>query len=151
MVWRNVPAFHSSKVKSLQKMPKGLMRDSGLTHYLQGIDTLEKLDASPLVGQNFESFVIEELLRGVQASESVRWDYSYYRTRAGAEIDLILEGDFGLLPIEIKYGTSTRLKQLTALQRFIHDHQLPYGVVINNAERVEMLSKNIIQIPSTLL
>lgn len=151
MIWRNIPAFHNSKVKSLQKMPKGLMRDSGLINYLQGIDTLEKMDSSPLVGQNFESFITEEILRGVQASETVRWEYSYYRTRAGAEIDLILDGDFGLLPIEIKYGSSTRLKNLRSLQHFINEHQLPYGIVINNSEKVEMLSDNIIQIPATLI
>lgn len=151
MVWRNIPAFHHSKVKSIQKMPKGIMRDSGLTHYLQGIDTPEKLDSSPLVGHSFESFIIEEILRGIQTTTVTRWEYSYYRTKSGVEIDLILSGEFGLLPIEIKYGTNTRLKQLSSLQRFIKDHNLPYGAVINNSDKVEMLSEKIIQIPSILI
>lgn len=151
MVWRNIPAFHHSNVKSLTKMPKGIMRDSGLLHYLQNIDSIEKLETAPGVGHHYESFIIEELIRGLQCSAVVRWDYSYYRTRAGAEIDLILEGEFGLLPIEIKYGSSTRLRQLTTLQRFIKEHQLPFGMVINNSEKVEMLSDTIVQVPATLV
>jgi len=151
MFWRSIPAFHSSKIKSVQKMPKGILRDSGLLAYLQGIDTMEQLDNSPLVGQSFESFVTEEILRGIQAAKTVRWDYSYYRTRSGVEVDLVLSGEFGLLPVEIKYGTSTRLKTLTSLQGFIRDYDLPYGIVINNSERVERLSDKIFQIPSTLI
>jgi len=151
MVWRNIPIFHHSNVKSLTKMPKGILRDTGILHYLQNIDTVEKLDSSPGVGHNYESFIIEEIIRGLQSSDAIHWNYSYYRTRAGAEIDLILNGEFGLLPIEIKYGSSTRIKQLTALQRFIKEHQLPFGIVINNSEKVEMLSETIVQVPSILV
>ena len=148
MIWRNIHSFVQSKVKSIQKMPKGIMRDCGLIHYLQGLDTMEKLHNSPLVGQNFESFIIEEIIRGVQSSAAVRWDYNYYRTKSGAEVDLILHGEFGTLPIEIKYGATTRPNQLNSLKRFISDNELPYGIVINNAEKIEMITGKIIQIPS---
>ena len=132
-------------------MPKGIFRDSGLNNYMQGLSSFDKLNNSPLVGQNFESFIIEEIIRGVQASQAVRWDYSYYRTKAGSEVDLILSGEFGLLPIEIKYGTDTRRKQLSGLQKFINDHQLPYGIVINNSDTISLISDNIIQIPSVFI
>lgn len=151
MVWRNIPSFERSKVKSMIKMPKGIFRDSGLNNYLQHLTSIERLNNSPLVGQNFESFVIEEIIRGVQATQATHWDYSYFRTKSGSEVDLILSGEFGVLPIEIKYGTSTRLKQLTGLQKFIKDHQLPYGIVINNAEKVSLISEKIIQIPATYI
>jgi uncharacterized protein len=100
-----------------------------------------------LVGQNFESAVIEEILQGMEASPLTNWNYYYYRTRNGAEVDLILEGRFGTLPIEIKFGTSTKMKQLSSLNRFIKDNNLPLGVVINNSDEVRMLSDRIIQIP----
>jgi len=112
------------------------------------MNSFDKLNNSPFVGQNFESFIIEELIRGVQASQVVRWDYSYYRTKAGSEVDLILSGEFGLLPIEIKFGTDARKKHLTGLQKFINDHQLPYGIVINNSDKISLISEKIIQIPS---
>ena len=102
---------------------------------------------SPTVGQNFESFVIEEIIKGLEASMVHKWDYYYYRTRNGAEIDLVLEGNFGLLPIEIKLGVTTKLKQLTSLNNFIKEHELPFGIVINNAQEIKMLNGNIIQLP----
>ena len=151
MIWRNIPSFDRSKVKSIIKMPKGIFRDSGLNNYLQNLTTFEKLNNSPLVGQNFESFIIEEIIRGVQASQATQWDYSYFRTKSGSEVDLIISGEFGLLPIEIKYGTNTRRKQLIGLQKFINDHELPYGIVVNNSEKVSLISDNIVQIPSVFI
>ena len=151
MIWRNIPSYERSKIKSMIKMPKGIFRDSGLNNYLQGLTTFEKLHNSPLVGQNFESFIIEEVIRGVQASQATRWDYSYFRTKSGSEVDFILSGEFGVLPVEIKYGTDTRRKQLIGLQKFIKDNKLPYGIVINNSEKIALISENIIQIPSVFI
>jgi predicted AAA+ superfamily ATPase len=132
-------------------MPKGIIRDSGINHYLLGVDNREKLLRTPQLGQNFEAFIIEEIIKGIQASKATRWDYYYFRTRNGAEVDLVLEGSFGVLPIEIKFGTHTRLKQLTSLQQFIQKQQLPFGVVINNSNEIRLLSKEIIQIPAGCL
>ena len=59
--------------------------------------------------------MIEEIIKGIQGTDVTRWDYHYFRTRNGAEIVLILEGSFCLLPIEIQFGQNTNLKQLTSL------------------------------------
>ena len=75
----------------------------------------------------------------------------HLRTRAGGEIDLIIKGSFGTLPIEIKYGSHTSPNKVKFLQSFITKHKLPYGVVINNSERVEMITDNIIQLPATYI
>ena len=123
--WRTIPSFETSRSKSTVKLPKGIVRDSGINHYLTGIDSRQKLIRSAQVGQNFESFVIEEIIKGIQATQVTRWDYYYFRTRNGAEIDLILDGAFGILPIEIKFGRQTNLKQLTSMQQFVRRHDLP--------------------------
>lgn len=73
--------------------------------------------------------------------------FLYYRTYSGSEIDLILLGNFGLLPIEIKLGKTIIRKKLTALDNFINEHQLTFGIVINQSEHVEWLTPTIIQIP----
>ncbi len=146
-IWRTIPSYENSITKSIVKMPKGIFRDSGLLHYLLNITSREQMLQSPTVGQNFESFVIEEIIKGLQATMVAKWDYYYYRTRNGAEIDLVLEGSFGLLPIEIKLGAATKLKQLSALNRFIQQQQLPLGIVINNAEEIKLLNEHILQIP----
>ena len=150
-VWRTIPSYENNKSKSALKMPKGILRDSGFTHYLAGIDSREAMLRSAQVGHNFESFVIEEIIKGIQATEVTRWDYYYFRTKNGAEVDLVLEGKFGLLPIEIKFGHQTKVKQLTSLQQFVKLHELPLGIVINNSNEVKMLTDDIIQIPAGCL
>ncbi len=150
-LWRNIPSYEKNPGKSVIKMAKGSFRDSGLANYIQGIKNLDDLIISPNVGSGFESFVIEEIMKGIQATQAIGWRSYYYRTRNGAEVDLIVEGDFGLLPIEIKFGSSTKLRQLKSLRNFVHDRNLPLGILINNANRVEMLAERIIQIPVTCL
>ncbi len=151
LFWRTIPSYEKSTSKSLVKMPKGIIRDSGINHYLLGIDSRDKLLRTPQLGQNFEAFVIEEIIKGIQASDATGWSYSYFRTRNGAEVDLIIEGSFGVVPIEIKFGSQTRLKQLTSLRQFVKNHQLPFGIVVNNSEKVTLISEDIIQIPAGCL
>ncbi len=147
LIWRNIPSHAGTATRSIVKMQKGILRDTGLLNYLSNILSREQLVRSPLVGQIFESFVIEEILKGLNASDIARWNYSYYRTRNGAEIDLILDGSFGLVPVEIKFGVTTRLKQVVSLSRFVQDNHLPFGIVINQASEVRMLSDSIVQVP----
>jgi hypothetical protein len=128
-------------------MPKGIFRDSGLLHYLLNITSKEQMLQSPTVGYNFESFVIEEIIKGLESTMVPKWDYYYYRTRSGAEVDLILEGSFCTLPVEIKFGTTTKLKQLTSLNKFIQDNDLPFGILINNSDEIKLINDRIIQIP----
>ena len=149
--WRMIPSYERTRIKSVTKMPKGNMRDTGLLHYLSNIDTREKLLRSPNFGQNFESFVIEELIKGIQATNAHQWNYYYYRTKNGIEVDLILEGRFGLLPIEIKAGSSTSIKDLKSLTYFIESQELPFGLVINNDTEIKLLSERIIQIPAACI
>ena len=84
----------------------------------------------------------------MQAVPVRRWDYYYYRTKNGIEIDLILDGKFGTLPIEIKSGSSTTIKNLKSLSYFIESQNLPFGIVINNDNEIKMLNEKIIQIPA---
>jgi len=146
-LWRSLPSFERNILKSIVKMPKGYLRDTGVLHYLTRIGSFEELFEDPLVGASFESFVVEELIKGLQATPVTNWEPSSYRTKNGAEIDLLLDGPFGLLPIEIKYGTSVRLKQLTALTQFVEEHNLPLGMVINQSESVEWVTSKIVQVP----
>ena len=119
--------------------------------FLQNIFTQEELEFYPKLGNVFESFVVEELIRGVQAVAARNVKTYHFRTKAGGEIDLILEGSFGLLPIEIKYQSNTSKRQLTSMTNFIKLHQLPYGVVVNNCDSPSLITENIIQVPIAAL
>jgi hypothetical protein len=73
--------------KRLVKSPKIYVRDSGLVHALLRLETLNDIAGHPVAGMSWEGFVIEKLL-GVAPPRTLA---SFYRTSAGAEIDLVLE------------------------------------------------------------
>ena len=114
-IWREILSYENSTIKSIVKMPKGYIRDSGLLHFLTGIQDMEALLKSSFIGSSFEGFVTEELIKGLESMAIVNWDARYYRTRSGVEVDLVLSGPFGVLPVEIKYSTMVQLKQLDPL------------------------------------
>lgn len=146
-LWRELASFEKSKLKSTIKMPKGYLRDSGLLFFLLNVRTLDELYVQPKIGNAFEGFVIEEIIKGISSLGITNWRANYFRTRKGSEIDLILEGYFGILPIEIKYSSTIDNKKLRHLSEFIEMHSLPFGIVINQADTVTWLTEKIIQIP----
>ncbi len=150
-LWRILRSFEKNRLKRVQKMPKGFFRDSGLLHHLLKLRDLDSLLVHPAAGASFESFIIEEIIRGLQCTLGSGIDFHYYRTRDGSEIDLIVEAPFGLIPIEVKLGQAPRPRALTALQTFIADTGARFGILINNADRIERLTDAIIQIPATCL
>jgi len=146
-VWRNLPSLERNVGKAVTKMPKGYIRDSGLLHFMLKISTLEALVQNPIVGRSFEGFVTEELLKGLEASTATHWTAHYYRTRNRAEIDLVIDGEFGLLPIEIKTGLQIRGSDFGTLKLFIKEQNLPLGLLINNSDKVEWIADRILQMP----
>lgn len=104
---RRLPPFYLNIKKRLVKSPKVYVRDSGLVHALLGIEDLDSLAGHPVVGPSWEGFVIENIL----ACSPPGTKASFYRTAAGAEIDLVLEipGQRGLWAVEIKRGLSVSM------------------------------------------
>lgn len=151
-VWRNLPSLEHTVSKSVMKMPRGYIRDSGLLHHLQNVRTPEHLFTRPRTGSTFEGFLIEEILQGLKAVETAPWGFNYYRTRGGAEVDLILTSPQGQrIPVEIKFGASSRKSDLRSLGSFIEQEACPYGILVNNAASVCLLADKIVQIPAGCL
>jgi len=100
---RRLQPWASNARKRLVRSPKVYVRDSGLVHALLGIRTQEELFGHPIVGPSWEGMLIENILSSLPAA--VRpW---FYRTSAGAEIDLVLEfGHKNIWAIEIKRSIS---------------------------------------------
>jgi predicted AAA+ superfamily ATPase len=105
---RRLQPYHANVGKRLVKSPKTYVRDSGLVHSLLRLDTLDEVLSHPIAGMSWEGYVIETLLRAAPA----RTQSSYYRTAAGAEIDLLLElpGD-RLWAIDIKRGLAPKIEK----------------------------------------
>ena len=106
LLGRRLPPLYANVGKRLVKSPKIYVRDSGVVHALLGISSLTALAGHPVVGQSWEAFAIEALL------SSLQWPSPafFYRTSAGAEIDLVIEhGDGELWAIEIKRSLSAKV------------------------------------------
>jgi predicted AAA+ superfamily ATPase len=102
---RRLPPFLRNVGKRLVKSPKIYVRDSGLVHALLGIRTHNDLAGHPVAGASWEGFVVENLLQAAPE----RTVASFFRTAAGAEIDLLLEiPGHGLWAIEIKLSLAGR-------------------------------------------
>lgn len=149
-LWRKLPPYEKKAVKRIVRHPRGYLRDTGLAHHLMRLPDLNALLGHPQKGFSWEALVIEEILRGLNAS-GASYDYYFYRTGAGAEVDLVLEGEFGVLPIEIKYGRAVPAFELRSLRNFIEEKKCPYGLVINNDEKPRLYTNKILGIPFSCL
>jgi len=103
---RRLPPWHANTKKRLVKSPRVYVRDSGLVHALLGLADFGQVAGHPVLGASWEGFVVENLL--TLAPE--RTHAGFYRTSAGAEIDLLLQLPGRTKPwaIEIKYGLSPK-------------------------------------------
>lgn len=146
-LWRRLVSYSKNVSRRVSKSPKGHMVDSGLVHFLTNITSQEALYNHVNVGLYWEAFVIEQVVR-IFADALEPAKMFHYRTHNGAEIDLIVEGDFGTIPMEIKLGTSDRIK---TLGDFVQEHKLPYGVLINNGREPCWVHPKVVQIPLSYL
>jgi len=102
---RTVKPFFSNTKKRLVKSPKVYIRDSGLLHYLTGIEDLEQLFGHPKRGASWEGFVIEQIIPLLPPNRKV----FFYRTHDGAELDLVItKAGHPVASVEIKFGSGIR-------------------------------------------
>jgi uncharacterized protein len=102
---RLIEPFHLNVKKRLVKSPKVYIRDSGIMHYLSGIENFDQLQGHPKKGASWEGFVIEQII------PLLPWNRHayFYRTHDGAELDLVLtRGTKPVVSIEIKFGSDAR-------------------------------------------
>ena len=84
---RRLQPWAANAKKRLVRTPKVYVRDSGLLHALLGIGSMEELLGHPVVGPSWEGMLIENILGALPTTART----SFYRTSAGAEIDLVIE------------------------------------------------------------
>jgi predicted AAA+ superfamily ATPase len=102
---RRLQPWSRNAGKRLVRSPKVYVRDSGLVHALLGIRDREQLLGHPVVGPSWEGFVIENILAAAPNGARA-W---FYRTSAGAEIDLLVEsGRRKLWAVEVKRSLTPR-------------------------------------------
>ncbi len=90
--------------KRLVKSPKIYIRDSGILHALLQIPDFDTLYAHPVAGASWETMVIENIIQHFPDFE-----YSFYRTSHGSEIDLVIQKGIKTYALEIKLSSAPKL------------------------------------------
>jgi predicted AAA+ superfamily ATPase len=104
LVVRVLEPWYANVGKRLVKSPKVYIRDSGLLHTLLGIGDRRQLDGHPVVGGSWEGFIIEQLIAHLPQAKAYYW-----RTQAGAELDLLLFLNGRRIGIEIKRADAPKM------------------------------------------
>ena len=106
MLVRRLQPYHANVGKRLIKSPKLFVRDSGIVHALLNIRSIDDLLGHPVAGASWEGHVVENLIGAAPKGT----DAFFYRTRAGAEIDLLLQlPGQELWAIEVKRSSAPRV------------------------------------------
>lgn len=145
-LWRHVPAYERSALKRVVKHPKGHFRDAGLAHFLLHIANLRDLRAHPRMGFSWEAFAGEQLVTTFR-NAGFAFDLFHFRTGGGSEVDLVLEGEFGLVAVEVKYAQTVDSSSLRALREFVQAQSCRLGMVINSDDRVRVYEDRILGVP----
>jgi uncharacterized protein len=105
---RQLYPYSANVKKRLVKTPKVYIRDSGILHSLLKIKTQESLEGNPIIGASYEGWVIEQICSSLNYAEFLPY---FYRTHAGAEIDLLLKTSKELIAVEIKRSLAPKISR----------------------------------------
>jgi len=150
--WLELAAYHGNTIKRLSHKPTGHFRDTGLAAYLMGISSPEALSAHPMFGRLFESWAVCWLSR-LSSQMSISPTFYHWRTAGGAEVDVVLERDGYLYPIEIKCKTTLSGHDAASLRAFrdTYGEIVKRGVIIYAGRECQMVSDTAIAIPWTAI
>ena len=139
---RSLRPYFRNVGKRMVKAPKVYLRDTGLLHHLLGIGNMEQLEAHPVRGMSWETFVIEDVLRREQFAHpgSGAW---FWRTGAGAEADLVIERGDKRLAIEVKTARGDHPRVVRGLESVLDDVDAYRGWIIDQAEGMDRLGERV--------
>ena len=143
---RELTPFHANLKKRLVKSSKLYFRDSGLLHGLLGIRGYEDLLGHPAVGGSWEGFVIEQIIR----SRPEFMTCHFFRTSAGAEIDLVLLPP-GRPPVAIEVKHSASPRSTRSFTIAFADLGCRHGWVVYPGDEIIPLAENVSALPLSRL
>lgn len=144
---RRLQPFHVNIKKRLVKSPKLYIRDTGILHYLLGITSERILLENPKRGASFEGLMIEQII----TLENLKYEGSrfyFYRTHAGAEIDLIVDRGQMRIGFEFKSATSVSKNDVRNVRDAVTQGLIHRGIVCYLGDRTYEISENITVIPA---
>jgi len=140
--------YYANIGKRLVKSPKVYFVDTGLLCYLVGLRDVEHAAAGPMGGAIFENLVVAELLK-LYTHRGEEPALYYWRTAAGSEVDIVIETQDGLIPLEIKLSETPRLEMARGIANFQKDFgdKAGQGYVIHPGKMILPLGKGIATLP----
>lgn len=147
--WFEIPAFATNSIKRISSKAKGYIADTGLACAMQSISSPAALSGHPLFGPLFETAVVTEL-RKQAATLAVAPAMYHWRTYGGAEVDLILERDGTLYPIEVKltsHPTRADTRGIGALRVTYPSLRIAPGLVLYPGDEVLRLNDTDLAVP----
>lgn len=127
--------------KRLVKSPKVYIRDSGLVHALLNVATIADLQGHPIAGQSWEGFVVEQ----IRAHAPMNAELGFYRTAAGAELDVVMTTGLRRVGFEIKFSSAP--KPTKGFWQAIDDLGVHQAYVVAPVQRRYPLAANVEVIP----
>jgi predicted AAA+ superfamily ATPase len=137
MVVRRLSPVLPNVGKRLVKSPKVYVRDSGLLHVLLGIADVPALQGHPVAGASWEGFVVEQLAAALPADATL----GFYRTAAGAELDLVVEHRGRRVGVEVKFAAAP--KPARGFWQALADLQIDRAFVVAPVERRFPLAESV--------
>lgn len=147
--WHELPAWHGNMLKRISLKAKGYFADTGLACHLQSIASARTLSGHPMAGALFESAVMAQIRKQI-APISTRPNLYHWRLHSGSEVDLILERDGRLYPIEIKLNSRPKPKDARGLRTFRELHAgklVAPGLIIAPVEEVQQVTRDEYTVP----
>jgi predicted AAA+ superfamily ATPase len=126
---RRLPPYFANIGKRLTKSPKLYIRDTGLLHHLAGLTAAAQLQVWPRRGASWEGLIVEEIVRRAALEKPNARPY-FWRTQAGAEVDLIIEAGGRKAAFEIKLGGAPSAQSLQGLRQCLKDLGMRRGFVV---------------------
>lgn len=130
--WIEVPPYHGNAIKRLSDKRKGYFKDTGMACHLMRIHSPESVVTSMKLGALFETWVVNYI--HTQFACTPLANCYHWRTHSGAEIDLVLERDGNLYPIEIKcksHPTRSDILGLNTFRKTYPNKNIMPGLVIH--------------------
>jgi predicted AAA+ superfamily ATPase len=139
---RQLQPYHANVKKRLIKSPKVYIRDAGLLHALLRIRNFDDLQGHPSLGSSWEGFVIEQIIALLSGNREIY----FYRTNAGAEIDLLFfDNKNNPVVVEIKYSMSPAVSR--GFWNACEDLSCTKGYVVYPGNEIYPVGKNIFTLP----
>jgi uncharacterized protein len=139
---RRLPPYFRNVGKRLTKAPKVYLRDTGLLHHLLNISNASDLLNHPTRGASWEGFVIEDVLRRERIAKPLSQAF-FWRTAAGAEVDLLLDRGETRLAIEVKAGRGDDARTVRTLRDALPDIDAQRAWIVDQAPGSARLGERI--------